>query len=104
MSREVKKITFYTCPVCGKRSASRTETEKHFRSHTVLMDEYFFCRACGAGWPVSHWGEKEAVRKAEECYQKHVKDGNLRETATKTFFASGGTDGFPEIIKGRRKG
>lgn len=94
MDKEIKKVTFYRCPVCGISSDNLKEVQEHLRAHTIKAEEWYYCRACGAGWSVSAYGPDQAAELARECYQKHIDEGNLTETAAETFFLSGGTFGW----------
>lgn len=98
---EIKKIRFYSCPVCGKYSTNYREIQEHYKRHTLAIEEWIHCRACGAGWSVTAWGLKRAENSARKCYQEHICKGELQEVAAKTFFMTGGVFGFPEIVKGK---
>ena len=100
---KIKKVTFYRCPICGITSDNQKEIQDHFRNHAIQSEEWYFCRACGAGWSVSAHGPERAAEMARKCYQKHIDEGNLIDTAARTFFLSGGTFGFPVIRKGGSK-
>lgn len=100
MDRRIEKITLFSCPICGMNSTDRKEIQDHFKKHTIRAEEWVYCRACGAGWSVAAWGPDGAAEHARNCYQKHIDEGNLTETAVRAFFLSGGTAGFPVIRKG----
>ena len=101
MNGEIKKIRFYRCPVCGKNSTNCREIQEHYRKHTLETEEWVHCRACGAGWSATAWGPEKAEDRARKCYQEHIRKGELREVAARTFFATGGVFGFPEIVNGK---
>lgn len=100
MNKEIKKVTFYRCPACGMSSTDRKQIQDHFKTHSIQSEEWVYCHACGAGWSVAAYGKKRAEELARDCYKRHISDGNLIETASKTFFLSGGEFGFYKIIKG----
>lgn len=103
MNKETKRMTFYSCPVCGMNSTDKKEIQDHFRTHTIKSEEWVYCRACGAGWSVAAYGLKSAAEQAKNCYNKHISEGNLTETAERTFFLSGGEFGFLCQKRGRHK-
>ena len=91
-------VTYYECPVCGKNSTNKKEIERHFRQHQIMDDEVIYCNICGAGWYVNAYGKIRAEKKAEECYKRHIEEGNADEVAAKAFFLSEGTFGYVKVI------
>lgn len=64
------KVVYYICPVCQKSSTDQESMEKHFRQHTLIEEEWAYCKICKAGWCVKHYG-KEAYERARECEKVH---------------------------------
>lgn len=91
-------VTYYKCPVCGKNSTNKKEIEQHFKRHGIEEEEVIYCKTCGAGWDVNTYGRMRAKREAEECYKRHIEEGNADEVATETFFLSEGTFGYVKVI------
>lgn len=91
-------VTYYKCPVCGKNSTNKKEIERHFRQHQIKDDEVIYCNICGAGWHVNAYGKIRAKKEAEECYKRHIEEGDADEVATKTFFLSEGAFGYVKVI------
>lgn len=88
MSRQrSRSVKYYCCPVCGKNSTDRIAIEKHYRErHPVKIDEVIYCNICGAGWHVNAYGDRGARERAAACYQSHIDNGDMDETAGRAFF------------------
>ncbi|MEN6414358.1 MAG: hypothetical protein ABFC84_16595 [Veillonellales bacterium] len=97
----MRVVKVYVCPVCQGRYDSREEAEKCRSKHQIQELEICCCETCGAGWYVNHWGVGGAVKLAKECEQQHKVDGTEAETATRTFFLSGGAFGHVRCIKSK---
>jgi len=102
MSRQrSRSVKYYCCPVCGKNSTDRIAIEKHYRErHPVKIDEVIYCNICGAGWHVNAYGDRGARERAAACYQSHIDNGDMDETAGMAFFLSGGSFGYVNVKKG----
>lgn len=100
--KQIVKVTYYECPVCGKNSVNRKEIHEHFRQHQIKTDEVVYCNICGAGWHTNAYGEK-AEEMARECYKRHLEDGDADETATKAFFLSKGVFGYVKVEENEGK-
>lgn len=74
---------------------------KHYRErHPVKIDEVIYCNICGAGWHVNAYGDRGARERAAACYQSHIDNGDMDETAGRAFFLSGGSFGYVNVKKG----
>ena len=106
MSRQrSRSVKYYCCPVCGKNSTDRIAIEKHYRErHPVKIDEVIYCNICGAGWHVNAYGDRGARERAAACYQSHIDNGDMDETAGRAFFLSGGSFGYVNVKKGLQDG
>ncbi|SHO50110.1 hypothetical protein [Anaerocolumna xylanovorans] len=93
------QVTYYECPVCGYNHTDRQKVYKHFTSHPIKVNEIVYCKICGAGWNVKARGKEAAIRKAEECFQKHQEEGNIDEVATEAFFLSHGAFGYVRKVE-----
>lgn len=100
--KHIKRATFYECPVCGYSSGDRKVIQQHLQSHPIITEEVVYCNICGAGWYVNAYGERGAKERAEECYQKHQRAGNMDEVAMRSFFMSGGRFGYTIIDEGEK--
>lgn len=81
----IRSVDYYCCPACGMAFTDRKEAERHFRyDHQIEICKVIRCNICGTGWDTKVYGEQEARRRADQCYQSHIDDGSAEAIAIGT--------------------